>query len=1697
MTPALQSDSQVSSDYKPIDATTFGFTATEVSVTAEKHTEVTSDTENEVTSNENNADATQPEIVSSTVEPSSANGPLSTESEASSPIETEKEQTNDLISAIESESTTPAAVQQSSTNADQAIPVHDEEQSAGAEASPVTPGQDSSINELSSDHTNGALASDVTPTSEVTSNDPITGDQAQGSPSTSAVSEVTPENDLTVTEQTGVENILSSTQASEQDQIANEIQEPSIPSNDVPNTSEGESVLPVTEGNQENVEQQSPVQSEDQEVGSSTPNASGNEEQSVPENDVVTMPSTSVNEEPSSVSPQSASTDGLQSEVSSNGVQSTDAGLTTPTENQELPSQNQDETINDDAVQQAGQEQTTASNFEQNQDSVTTVAQLLINADENNEKDTSAPVVSEATTQLNVNDPNFADQAATGDSTVIPIVVQESSTELTASDVNQQGQMDNVNQEGELSTATTGDQPIITDNSEHENDIPSANEQPTIAQSDVTIDNSSNQAETTAVSIESEPISNNDNTESSQSEAITEASLPSSSQYSGNADESQPTTSDILTNDGQTHAYDSSTPLSVELDSNGDQNISPSQSESIEPTTASVSGSSDEISNEAISSSTGTPAAGDAVSSIAEETTASAVPYSPENDSEHITNEGSTLLPVESIDPEQTTGQNDAESFTSSSIQAEPNQDVQEQATSTPNAENMVPIQSVTANDAQQPNESNTQDVPSSENVPTESENGFPLSDNESTTAAVQQSDIVATEEEPLSPSQVQQNTDVESSTGAITSDTVSEDNSNPSQSPDVLVQETSSSPSDQTAENETSAISTESISEGDQAIVDQSVTPEETSATVNKDSEPVNDTEPGNNQSSSTVESEEPISQDASPVDNSETSTAVSSPGEPHVEGEQQNVDQVQPAEGSDQQSIQGAEQGSESSTSVPIESSSTENKQPTNQDAQPLVETETSAPATSQSDSLVDHQQNGDQSAATVDVEKPFNQNTDQAGETESTTALSSQSDSNVGEQSSTDQIQPIEENLASQNVGQVGETESTTSLPNPSVLGNAQSEDVVEVESTTIGIQSEPQGEGEQANLDQTPSTESINQEPVSQDGQQVSGTEPTNQQIESESTPQTSQSEPQAEGDQIIVDGTQPDIETSGQSEDQPAVDQAQSTDLPVSQDSESVSATEPTIGESSQSLPVSEQATSQDAEIPSETESPVLQTSQQVPAEGDQPILEQVESTEQPLSQDSEQNVSIDASPGVTQSIPVETEQPISQDVDSTSTVGQSEELEGEQQPNVDQTQSIEGSDQPVGQDVGQTDEADSTTALPVQSEPSSEAASAESIVSEVQNENESTTVAIHSESAQNQDSPIVDATPVPSNEGQEPQNADQSVESGGSSTVQPESEGEQLAAVSQNSDETGNVETSTAGNVEQPIVQDVSEPSTQALDQNLNEEPAPADKEPPSQPSVESNDAANTLPDRVGQPEAVETSSPENTVPETHSPVPDDNIQSGAPEQDTQQAQATVPAATNYSSPFVPTSPHYSDIATTQLPVHPTLGFPMSEGIDPQLSEFLNQMSTQTPWTHKPNIEDPFPLPETDYDEEEEDSFGPGTCRYGGKVYVSAQQIPRDDPCDFCFCFRSDIICLQQSCPPPIHGCRQEAIQGFCCPRYECHVSMATGLNLTTTTTTLPPHFLPHVYNGAARHMGCFLEGRAYVVGEKVHSRSGPCLDCM
>lgn len=160
------------------------------------------------------------------------------------------------------------------------------------------------------------------------------------------------------------------------------------------------------------------------------------------------------------------------------------------------------------------------------------------------------------------------------------------------------------------------------------------------------------------------------------------------------------------------------------------------------------------------------------------------------------------------------------------------------------------------------------------------------------------------------------------------------------------------------------------------------------------------------------------------------------------------------------------------------------------------------------------------------------------------------------------------------------------------------------------------------------------------------------------------------------------------------------------------------------------------------------------------------------------------------------------------------------------------------------------------------------------------------------------------------------------------------------------------------------------------------------------------------------------------------------------------------------------------------------------------VSSVTSALSTEAPFPPFPGTTSSvYPKPETTTwkpSTTTELIIGPGACVFDGEVYLSAQQIPRDDPCDFCFCFRGDIICLQQSCPPPIPGCYEEAIPGFCCPRYECPVTQAV-VNITTTTTPIPTY--PPVQK-VEEFTVCEIGGRFYHPGELVEEASGPCLEC-
>lgn len=166
--------------------------------------------------------------------------------------------------------------------------------------------------------------------------------------------------------------------------------------------------------------------------------------------------------------------------------------------------------------------------------------------------------------------------------------------------------------------------------------------------------------------------------------------------------------------------------------------------------------------------------------------------------------------------------------------------------------------------------------------------------------------------------------------------------------------------------------------------------------------------------------------------------------------------------------------------------------------------------------------------------------------------------------------------------------------------------------------------------------------------------------------------------------------------------------------------------------------------------------------------------------------------------------------------------------------------------------------------------------------------------------------------------------------------------------------------------------------------------------------------------------------------------------------------------------------------------------------------EFDNETSSLYPVTVSSTVTpSPAPWPYPTSSTTTPPGMSTGACLFDSRVYMSAQQILRDDPCDFCFCFRGDIICLQQSCPPPIPGCYEEPIPGFCCPRYECPVGNSTSSTHALFPSSyyhnqvlnnLQPSSVPPLMTGTGP--GCEVQGEYYEPGQKIRSASGPCLEC-
>lgn len=260
-------------------------------------------------------------------------------------------------------------------------------------------------------------------------------------------------------------------------------------------------------------------------------------------------------------------------------------------------------------------------------------------------------------------------------------------------------------------------------------------------------------------------------------------------------------------------------------------------------------------------------------------------------------------------------------------------------------------------------------------------------------------------------------------------------------------------------------------------------------------------------------------------------------------------------------------------------------------------------------------------------------------------------------------------------------------------------------------------------------------------------------------------------------------------------------------------------------------------------------------------------------------------------------------------------------------------------------------------------------------------------------------------------------------------------------------------------------------------------------------PSVFNETTPAVISTEVSPEEAITTPAPEVASGSTSTEA------SAAPTTPSVELATTEKEAVPETTPHAPvtTATKPTEVTTTPYPVPETTPVkPETETTPagPELPREEEVTTTSIPVTHEP-----------EQTTTEEGTEGPiiieeGSCIFDAKVYQSAEQIPRPDPCDFCFCFRGDIICLQQTCPPPIPQCFETPISGFCCPRYECPVHMSVKnvsmtTTTTTTTTTPAPRFGAQTLETSMEVKGCDINGNFYQVGQVVKKASGPCLECI
>ncbi|KAF8782940.1 Kielin/chordin-like protein like [Argiope bruennichi] len=228
------------------------------------------------------------------------------------------------------------------------------------------------------------------------------------------------------------------------------------------------------------------------------------------------------------------------------------------------------------------------------------------------------------------------------------------------------------------------------------------------------------------------------------------------------------------------------------------------------------------------------------------------------------------------------------------------------------------------------------------------------------------------------------------------------------------------------------------------------------------------------------------------------------------------------------------------------------------------------------------------------------------------------------------------------------------------------------------------------------------------------------------------------------------------------------------------------------------------------------------------------------------------------------------------------------------------------------------------------------------------------------------------------------------------------------------------------------------------------------------QTESESETSSKSVTDLLSEVSETFTPTPkESSIPEVAEELSTKFITLAEEAQTTQKSpEPFSPKVTELLSPTISEAP-----PTVEIPTAKDLASPTQKTAEPSV-----QKSTELPTKGFKGIETtPLPLMTTlaaavvnettstdaDYVVDE------GACIFEGQIYQSAEQIVRADPCEFCFCFRGDIICLQQSCPPPAPNCHRTMIHGYCCPRYDCPV-LVTSRNISALSRRKGQYNLLH-----------------------------------